>query len=138
MFAVISDGSRQYRVQEGDTVIVDYREGAEPGHAIRFEQVLLANAGGPSSIGTPAISGALVEATVVNPEVKGIKLEIGKFRRRKNSRRHTGHRQKYTSVQITSITIPGLKVVEQATEEKPVEKKPEKKAEKKPEKKAKE
>ena len=63
---------------------------------MRFEQVLLANAGGSSAIGTPAISGALVEATVVHPEVKGTKLEIGKFRRRKNSRRHTGHRQKYT------------------------------------------
>ena len=104
MFVVISDGSRQYRVQEGDTVLVDYREGVEEGNALKFEQVLLANAGGPSSIGTPAISGALVEGKVVNPEVKGIKLEIGKFRRRKNSRRHTGHRQKYTSVQITAIT----------------------------------
>jgi large subunit ribosomal protein L21 len=116
MFAVISDGSRQYRVQEGDTLLVDYREGAEKGHALRFEQVLLANAGGPSAIGLPGISGALVEATVVDPEVKGKKLEIGKFRRRKNSRRHTGHRQKYTSVQITGITVPGLKVVEKPAE----------------------
>ena len=134
MFAVISDGSRQYRVQEGDTLLVDYREGIEEGSALRFEQVLLANAGGPSSIGTPAISGALVEATVVDPEVKGIKLEIGKFRRRKNSRRHTGHRQKYTSVQITAITVPGLQVVEKTAEEKPAEQKPAKRkpAEKEP------
>jgi large subunit ribosomal protein L21 len=124
MFAIISDGSRQYRVQQGDTVLVDYREGAEKGHAIRFEQVLLANGGGSSAIGKPGISGALVEATVVNPEVKGIKLEIGKFRRRKNSRRHTGHRQKYTSVQITGITVPGLEVVEKPAEEKTGEKKP--------------
>jgi large subunit ribosomal protein L21 len=133
MFAVISDGNRQYRVQEGDTVIVDFREGAEIGHAIRFEQVLLANGGGSSAIGTPGISGALVEATVVNPEVKGKKLEIGKFRRRKNSRRHTGHRQKYTSVHITGITVPGLEIVEKPAEETKAEKKApaEKSAEKK-------
>ncbi len=123
MFAVISDGNRQYRVEQGDTVLVDFRLGAEIGHALRFEQVLLANGGGSSAIGTPAISGALVEATVVDPEVKGKKLEIGKFRRRKNSRRHTGHRQKYTSVKITTITVPGLEIVEKSAEEKQVEKK---------------
>jgi len=116
MFAVITDGSRQFRVQEGDTLLVDYREGIEEGSSVRFEPVLLANAGGPSAIGTPGISGALVEGTVVHPEVKGPKLEIGKFRRRKNSRRHTGHRQKYTAVQITAIKVPGLKVVEKPAE----------------------
>jgi large subunit ribosomal protein L21 len=114
MFAVISDGNRQYRVQEGDTILVDYREGAEIGGSVRFEQVLLANAGASSAIGKPAISAALVESTVVRPEVKGPKLEIGKFRRRKNSRRHTGHRQKYTAVKITAINVPGLEVAEKS------------------------
>jgi large subunit ribosomal protein L21 len=114
MFAVISDGNRQYRVQEGDTLLVDYREGIEEGSSVRFEQVLLANAGGSSAIGKPAISGALVEAKVVHPEVKGPKLEIGKFRRRKNSRRHTGHRQRYTAVRVTAITVPGLDIAEKA------------------------
>jgi large subunit ribosomal protein L21 len=114
MFAVITDGNRQYRVQEGDTLLVDYRDGIEEGSPVRFEQVLLANAGGPSSIGKPSISGALVEAKVVHPEVKGPKLEVGKFRRRKNSRRHTGHRQRYTAVEITSITVPGLEIAEKA------------------------
>jgi large subunit ribosomal protein L21 len=118
MFAVISDGNRQYRVQEGDTLLVDYRDGVEEGNPLRFEQVLLANAGGSSAIGKPAISGAIVEATVLNPEVKGPKLEIGKFRRRKNSRRHTGHRQHYTAVKITAITVPGLEVAEKGAEEK--------------------
>jgi large subunit ribosomal protein L21 len=44
--------------------------------------------------------------------VNGPKLEIGKFRRRKNSRRHTGHRQRYTSVIVTAIKVPGLKKAE--------------------------
>jgi large subunit ribosomal protein L21 len=50
----------------------------------------------------------------VTPEVKGPKLEIGKLRRRKNFRRHTGHRQRYTAVKITGITVPGLEVVKTA------------------------
>jgi large subunit ribosomal protein L21 len=118
MFAVIADGGRQFRIQEGDTFLIDYREGAEEGASIQFEQVLLANGGGPSQIGTPAISGALVEATVVRPKVNGPKLEIGKFRRRKNSRRHTGHRQRYTSVRVTSIKVPGLKIEKKSASEK--------------------
>ena len=118
MFAVIADGGRQFRIQEGETFLIDYREGAEAGAAIQFEQVLLANGGGPSEIGAPAISGALVEATVVRPKVNGPKLEIGKFRKRKNSRRHTGHRQRYTSVRVTAIKVPGLKMAEKA-EKKP-------------------
>ncbi len=116
MFAIFADGGRQFRVQEGDTLLIDYRDGVEEGSPIRFDQVLLANAGGASAIGRPEIPGASVEATVVRPEVKGKKLEIGKFRRRKNSRRHSGHRQKYTSVLVTSITVPGLRTAEKPAE----------------------
>jgi large subunit ribosomal protein L21 len=112
MFAVIADSGRQFRIQEGDTFLIDYRDGVEAGAAIQFEKVLLANGGGPSQIGSPSISGAVVEATVVRPKVNGPKLEIGKFRRRKNSRRHTGHRQRYTSVRVTAIKVPGLKKVD--------------------------
>lgn len=110
MFAVIEDGSRQYRVSMGETLAVDYRAGLEKGAAVTFDRVLLANAGGASAVGRPTIPGALVQAEVVVPEVKGPKLEIQKFRRRKNSRRHTGHRQKHTSVRITAIHVPGLEV----------------------------
>jgi len=115
MFAIIAESGRQFRIQEGDTFLIDYREGAEAGAAIQFEQVLLANGGGPSQIGAPASSGAIVEATVVRPKVNGPKLEIGKFRRRKNSRRHTGHRQHYTSVRVTAIKVPGLKKADKAS-----------------------
>jgi len=111
MFAVIADGSLQYRVREGDRVTVAYRKESSKGEAIRFEEVLLANGGGASAIGNPTIKGAAVEAKVVTPEVKGPKLEVQKIRRRKNSRRHTGHRQKYTSVEITAISVPGLEIV---------------------------
>jgi large subunit ribosomal protein L21 len=117
MFVVIEDGSRQYTIQEGDTLTIDYRATANEGDSITFESVLLANGGGASSIGAPTIEGASVEAEVVNPEFKGEKLEIQKFRRRKNSRRHTGHRQKYTTVLIKTITVPGLEIVEESAAE---------------------
>jgi large subunit ribosomal protein L21 len=113
MFAIIEDGSRQIRVEEGTTLRVDYRDSAEIGQALTFSRVLLANGGAASVIGRPVVEGASVTAEVVEPETKGVKLEIQKFRRRKNVRRHTGHRQKYTTVKITGITVPGLAVAEQ-------------------------
>ena len=112
MFAVIQDGSRQFRVEAGDELEVDYRSDANSGDAVSFDRVLIANGGGSSTIGNPTIDGATVEAEVVNELVKGPKLEIQKIRRRKNSRTHTGHRQKYTSVLIKAINVPGLEIIE--------------------------
>ena len=116
MFAVIEDGSHQYRIRSGETLTVDLRSKANEGDPIQFDRVLLANAGLSSVIGHPTIEGACVEAVVVDPLVKGEKLEVQKVRRRKNSRRHTGHRQKHTVVQITGIVVPGLDVSEEEQE----------------------
>ena len=55
MFAVIADGGRQYRVQPGDVLSVDYREELKDGGVLTFDQVLLANGGGASTIGAPVI-----------------------------------------------------------------------------------
>lgn len=106
MFAIIEDGSRQYRVEVGDSLTVDFRVGIEAGAALKFDRVLLANGGSASTIGRPFIEGASVTGEVLTGEFKGPKIEIQKFRRRKNYRRHTGHRQKYTIVKITSIDLP--------------------------------
>ena len=114
MFAIVENGSHQYRVSEGDILHVDFQAGAEEGGEFVFDRVLLANGGGDSQIGAPTIDGATVTAKVIEPLVKGPKLEIQKIRRRKNSRRHTGHRQKYTAVQITGVSVPGLEVKENA------------------------
>jgi large subunit ribosomal protein L21 len=111
MFAVFEDGSRQYRVKTGDVLAVDYRKDAKDGETISFDKVLLANGGGSSVVGQPVIGGATIKAEVVTAEYKGIKLEIQTFHRRNASRRHTGHRQKYTRVKITDITVPNLDVV---------------------------
>ncbi|MEM7810794.1 MAG: 50S ribosomal protein L21 [Planctomycetota bacterium] len=112
MFAIIEDGSRQYRVEVGRRVSLDYRSEAKDGDTLTLEKVMLANGGAASVVGKPLIEGAKVTAEVVVAEEKGEKLEIQKIRRRKNSRRHTGHRQKYTLVNVTAIDVPGLEVSE--------------------------
>ncbi len=108
MFAIIDESGRQMRVQSGDVIQVDYRAGVEPGQDIVFDRVLLANAGAASIVGRPVIESATVTATVVSPVEKGEKLYIQKFRRRKTYRKRTGHRQKYTSVRIGDINVPGI------------------------------
>ncbi|MCA8999846.1 MAG: 50S ribosomal protein L21 [Planctomycetaceae bacterium] len=121
MFAIIEESGHQIRVEEGQVLAIDYRDGAEVGQTLTFDKVLLANGGGTSQIGRPVLEGATVEAEVIEDLVKGPKLEVQKFRRRKNSRRHTGHRQKYTGVKITAINVPNLEIVEQQEEAAPAE-----------------
>ena len=106
MFAYIENGSHQYRVSSGDTLLIDFIDTAKTGDSITFDKVFLANSGGSSVIGAPVISGANVTAEIIEPLVKGPKLEIQKMRRRKNYRRHTGHRQGYTQVKITGMFRP--------------------------------
>jgi large subunit ribosomal protein L21 len=122
MFAVFEDGSRQYKVRQGDVLAVDFRTESKAGDTLTFANVLIANGGASSVLGRPVIDGASVTAEVVVAEYKGIKLEIQKFKRRNASKRHTGHRQKYTRVRITGITVPGLDIVESsATADQPAE-----------------
>jgi large subunit ribosomal protein L21 len=100
MYAVFEDGSRQYRVQEGDVVQVDYRD-AEAGASIEFNRVLLYQHEADTRLGQPLLAGARVIAEVVAHPT--IKTYIGKFRKRKNYRRLRGHRQPYTAVRIRQI-----------------------------------
>jgi large subunit ribosomal protein L21 len=102
MYAIIEDGSHQFRVREGDHVRVDHRDG-KAGEEVVFSKVLLI-AGGPSgpTIGTPQVDGARVVGTIVD-QFRTKKIIIQKFRRRKNVRRRRGHRQPYTTVRITSL-----------------------------------
>lgn len=102
MYAVFVDGSRQYRVSEGDVVRVDYRD-AEVGGPIEFNRVLLYQNDGDTQIGQPVVQGARVLGEVVNHP--STKLYIQHFRRRKNYRRLRGHRQWYTAVRIRHILL---------------------------------
>jgi large subunit ribosomal protein L21 len=104
MYAIFEDGSHQFRVSEGDRIVVDRRQG-DPGSELVFSKVLLiAGPGGPT-IGAPVVEGARVVAKIVD-QFRDKKIIIQKFRRRKNMRRRNGHRQPYTTVQITSVVAP--------------------------------
>ena len=103
MYAIIVDGGRQYKVQEGQELELDYRD-ASPGAELRFEQVLAASDDSGTKIGQPTLSGASVVAEVVGV-CQGPKLVVQKLRRRKNSRRKTGHRQLYTKVRVNKIVV---------------------------------
>ncbi len=105
MYAVFEDGSRQYRVSEGDRVKVDYRD-VEVGSQLEFNRVLLYQSGEDTRIGQPVLEGIRVLGEVVDHP--STKLYIQHFRRRKNYRRLRGHRQPYTEVRIRSILLPGV------------------------------
>ena len=103
MYAIISTDGRQYKVQSGDEIQVDLREGANPGDAVIFDNVLLVSGADGVKVGKPGIAGAKVAAEIIAEE-QGDKIYIQKMRRRKNFRRRTGHRQRYTRVRIGDIT----------------------------------
>jgi large subunit ribosomal protein L21 len=100
MYAVIRTGGKQYRVAAGDKVRVEKLPG-NVGDAVTLDQVLLLG-GDALKLGKPLVSGAKVEAKIVEQGL-GKKLVVFKFRRRKNYRRKTGHRQPFTALEITNI-----------------------------------
>ena len=104
MYAIFEDGSHQFRVSEGDRIIVDRRDG-EPGTELVFPKVLLIAGDGGATIGTPVVEGAQVVAKIVD-QFRDKKIVIQKFRRRKNYRRRRGHRQPLTRVLITGVVGP--------------------------------
>lgn len=103
MYAIIVDGGHQYRVQEGQEVDVDYRDVAK-GSQLTFDRVLAVSNEGGMTLGSPTVSGASVLAEVVGVQM-GEKISIQKFRRRKNYRRRTGHRQMFTRVKVSKIQL---------------------------------
>jgi large subunit ribosomal protein L21 len=101
MYAVIRTGGKQYRVSEGQTLRVEKLPQAE-GEVVSFGEVLMVG-GDTTKVGQPTVAGAKVEAKVKS-HYRGPKIIVFKFRRRKNYRRKTGHRQPYTDVVITGIS----------------------------------
>jgi large subunit ribosomal protein L21 len=106
-YAIVEDGGKQYKAVEGGTIDVDYYP-AEIGEPVDLEHVLLIAEEGNVSVGQPFVSGAKVQAKVAG-QVKGPKLVVFRYKPKKRIRRKTGHRQKYTRLQIESIQVNGSK-----------------------------
>ena len=103
MYAVVSDRNQQFRAVPGERVLIPLRADAEPGTSITFDQVCVVGGDEPK-LGAPFVQGASVTATVIGV-VKGPKLIVAKFRRRKASRRRNGFRAKFTQVEIAGIHV---------------------------------
>lgn len=101
MYAVIATGGKQYRVSAGDVIRVEKLD-AEAGSTVTFDQVLMLGEGDDARIGQPFLDGESVSGTV-RAHVRGDKIDVIKFKRRKNYRKQMGHRQHYTEVEITAF-----------------------------------
>ena len=96
MYAIFVDGGRQYRVEPGMELDVDYRDIAA-GENLKFETVLAVGAEDGLKLGAPTLDGVSVRMS------QDKKIYIQKFRRRKHSKKRTGHRQKNTRIRIEEI-----------------------------------
>jgi large subunit ribosomal protein L21 len=103
MYAIFRTLGHQFKAQKGDTLRLPLMT-AEPGSKVTFDEVLLTSDGTTVRAGTPLVVNAAVEGEVVGT-AKGDKIYVFKFKRRKNYRRKTGHRQKYTEVRITDVRV---------------------------------
>ena len=103
MYAVVQIAGKQYKVTPNDTIQVPTLE-EKKGTNIKFDRVLLVGNEKQITVGHPLVSGATVEATVLEGG-KADKVIIFKKKKRKGYRLKRGHRQPYTEVKITNIAI---------------------------------
>ena len=103
MYAVIETGGKQYRVQPGQTLIVE-KLAVETGGTVEIDRVLLVNSEGNVKIGTPYVAGASVTAAVLDQD-RDRKITVFKYKPKKNYKRKQGHRQPYTRIKIEEINL---------------------------------
>ena len=101
MHAIIETGGKQYKVAEGDTLLIE-KLPVEAGDTVTFDKVLAVLDGDKATFGAPVVEGAKVTASVVK-NGKGKKVIVFKYKPKKGYRRKQGHRQPYTKVTIGKI-----------------------------------
>ena len=100
MFAIFVTGGKQYKVAEGDVIFVE-KLGLAEGEKVTFDKVLCVN-GETLSVGTPYVEGATVVANVLK-NGKSKKIDVIRYKAKKNEKKKIGHRQDYTKIQIAKI-----------------------------------
>ena len=111
-FAIIETGGKQYKVSASKILEIE-KVDAEVGKTLKFKNVLLLNDDQTTEIGSPSISGATVEAKLLD-NVKDRTVLIFHKRRRKHSRKKNGHRQRHSKIQITKILSKDGKIIDEA------------------------
>jgi large subunit ribosomal protein L21 len=102
-YAIFRAGGQQLRAELGRTVRIPLMD-VEPGADVTFDEVLLSSDGEKVVAGQPTVSGAKVSGQVLGHGQED-KIYVFRFKRRKNYRKKTGHRQKFTEVMITGVTV---------------------------------
>jgi len=100
MKAVVKLGGHQYIVAENETLLVDLLQDGEK--ELTLDPLLVFDEK-TIKVGTPTVSGIKVVAEVVEPVVKGEKIRVIRYKAKKRVHKENGHRQRYTSIKITSI-----------------------------------
>tara|TARA_B100000686_G_scaffold15398_1_gene14520 strand:+ start:1920 stop:2366 length:447 start_codon:yes stop_codon:yes gene_type:complete len=108
-FAIIETGGKQYKVSASKILKVE-KLNISKGKKVEFKKVLLVNDDKTTEVGSPTISGAMVEGLLLD-NIKDKKIIVFKKRRRQNSRKRYGHRQPLSKIQITKILYKNGKVV---------------------------
>ena len=103
MYAVVQTGGKQYKVAEGDRLLVEKLKG-EIGAKATLDQVLLLGGNGELKVGNPFLSGVKIEAEIAE-QGKAKKLLVLKKKRRKGYRKKQGHRQLFTTLKINKIIV---------------------------------
>jgi len=103
MYAIVNIAGQQFKVAKDRQIFVHRLQGEE-GATIEFDNVLLAEDGGKVSVGTPTLNGAKVSAKILS-HLKGDKVIVFKKKRRKGYKKKNGHRQQFTKIEITGISL---------------------------------
>ena len=112
-FAVIQTGGKQYRVKSGEILKIEKLPDSKPDTKIEFKEILAYGDNKIIEVGTPIVQGAKVEANLIKNS-KSRTVLIFKKRRRQNSRRKNGHRQKYSMIRINKIFSKDGKILSEA------------------------
>ena len=104
-YAIVQTGGKQYRVQTGDLIRVESLP-ADEGDVVELSNVLLVSRDGDVTMGTPNVKRATVKAEVVAQD-RNKKVVVFKYKAKTRYRRKSGHRQAYTELKVTDISLPG-------------------------------
>jgi large subunit ribosomal protein L21 len=114
MYAVIRAGGKQHKVTKGDVIEVELVKGGSD--AVEFTPLLVVDDKGKVRSSKSDLSAARVQGNVLD-EIKGEKLEIYKFKNKRRYRRHSGHRQRYSRIEISDIKLTAGRAKKETKEE---------------------
>ncbi|GAA6528588.1 MAG: 50S ribosomal protein L21 [Prevotella sp.] len=103
MYVIVEINGQQFKAEEGKNLFVHHIKDAETGKTVEFDKVLLVDKDGAVTVGAPTVEGAKVVVEVVNPVVKGDKVLVFKMHRRKDERKHIGHRTHFTELKVKQV-----------------------------------